>query len=50
MIFKFQAEDHTGTTHTTQFDKELLPDVLLEIELFLRGCGYFLRNLDHEPY
>lgn len=48
MIFRFQAEDCMGTTHTTQFDKELLPEVMLEIELFLRGCGYFLKNLDYD--
>lgn len=48
MIFKFHSEDFQGTTHTTQFDKELLPEILTEITLFLRGCGYFLENLDYD--
>jgi len=39
------------TKHTLEFKEDSLNDVLQNIELFLRGCGfYFNGNLDIVPY
>lgn len=38
--FTLICEHHPGYTITHEFDDEYLPDVLDNIELFLRGCGF----------
>ena len=40
--FKFTACD--GTVNIRIFSKEMLPDVLEEMELFLKGCGFFFNG------
>jgi hypothetical protein len=40
-------DDFGGSTTTREFTADCLPDVLTEIELFLRGAGFFFNgNLD----
>jgi hypothetical protein len=41
MKFTLIAEHETGEKNTYEFDKEYLPDVLENIDLFLRGCGFW---------
>lgn len=36
--------------HTSEFSAEFLPDVLMNIEMFLRGCGFYIKNLDYDAY
>jgi hypothetical protein len=39
--------DHGNEKTTVEFDKEYLPDILENIEMFLRGAGFhFGGNLD----
>jgi hypothetical protein len=39
--------DHGNEKTTVEFDKEYLPDILENIEMFLRGAGFhFSGNLD----
>ena len=48
MKYTLIAEDEFGSSTTTrEFQADYLPDVLLEIELFLKGAGFvFDGNLD----
>ena len=48
MKYKLIAEDEFGSSTTTrEFQADFLPDVLSEVELFLRGAGFFFEgNLD----
>ena len=48
MKYTLTAEDEFGgSTTTREFQVDYLPDVLLEIELFLKGAGFvFDGNLD----
>lgn len=53
MNFKLHAveEIYSGmgsapASHTTEFQAEHLTEVLMNIELFLKGCGFYLKNLD----
>ena len=55
MKFKLQAIEElysgTGTapaSHTTEFEAEALPEIVMNIELFLRGAGFYIKNLDYE--
>lgn len=36
------------TSHTTEFEAVGLNVILLNIEQFLRGCGFYLENLDYD--
>jgi len=49
-IFKLQLIE-TGETEfdierkvTSEFSESFLPDILEEVKLFLKGCGYFIRG------
>jgi hypothetical protein len=45
--FTFISEHNTGEKITFEFNKEYLPDILQEFEMFLRGAGFqFNGNLD----
>ena len=45
--FTLIAEHSSGEKATLEFEKEYLPDVLENIEMFLRGAGFhFAGNLD----
>jgi hypothetical protein len=45
--FTFISEHNTGEKITFEFNKEYLPDILQEFEMFLRGAGFhFSGNLD----
>ena len=48
MKYTLIAEDeYGGSTTTREFQADYLPDVLSEVELFLRGAGFFFEgNLD----
>lgn len=48
MKYTLIAQDEFGDSTTTrEFSADYLPDVLTEIELFLRGAGFFFNgNLD----
>lgn len=48
MKYTLIAEDEFGgSTTTREFQSDFLPDVLSEVELFLRGAGFFFEgNLD----
>ena len=48
MKYTLIAEDDFGGSRTTrEFTADYLPDVLSEVELFLRGAGFFFTgNLD----
>lgn len=48
MKYTLIAEDEFGGSKTTrEFQADYLPDVLSEVELFLRGAGFFFTgNLD----
>jgi hypothetical protein len=48
MKYTLIAEDEFGgATTTREFQADFLPDVLSEVELFLRGAGFFFTgNLD----
>ena len=48
MKYTLIAEDeYGGSTTTREFTADYLPDVLSEMELFLRGAGFFFTgNLD----
>lgn len=48
MKYTLIAEDEFGgATTTREFQADYLPDVLSEVELFLRGAGFFFTgNLD----
>jgi hypothetical protein len=48
MKYTLIAEDEFGGAKTTrEFQADFLPDVLSEVELFLRGAGFFFTgNLD----
>lgn len=48
MKYTLIAEDEFGgSTTTREFQADYLPDVLSEVELFLRGAGFFFTgNLD----
>jgi hypothetical protein len=48
MKYTLIAEDEFGgSTTTREFQADYLPDVLSEVELFLRGAGFFFAgNLD----
>ena len=35
-------------THTSEFQKDALPEIVTNIELFLRGAGFYIKNLDYE--
>ena len=55
MKFKLQAieELYSGmgtapASHTTEFEAEALPEIMMNIELFLRGAGYFITNIDYD--
>ena len=38
--FALQSEDCTGTIATLEFEKEYLPDILQEIERFLKASAF----------
>lgn len=38
--FEFKVTSYDGTVHTRTFSKETLNDVLEEMEMFLKGCGF----------
>jgi hypothetical protein len=43
--FSVDTEDHDGRTvfsNTTEFDAEVLPDIIGNFELFLKGAGFEL--------
>ena len=45
--FTFISEHNTGEKITLEFNKEYLPDILQEFEMFLRCAGFhFGGNLD----
>jgi hypothetical protein len=45
--FTFIAEHSTGEKTTLEFEKDYLPYILENIEMFLRGTGFhFTGNLD----
>jgi hypothetical protein len=45
--FTFISEHNTGEKITFEFNKEYLPDILQEFEMFLRGAGFqFNGNLE----
>ena len=45
--FTLISEHNTGEKITLEFNKEYLPDILQEFEMFLRGAGFqFGGNLD----
>jgi len=48
MKYTLIAEDeYGGSTTTREFEADYLPDVLTEVELFLKGAGFvFSGNLD----
>jgi hypothetical protein len=53
MRFTMKCIEETGsgtgiapTTHTSEFQCDSLQEVLMHTELFLRGCGFYLENLD----
>jgi hypothetical protein len=48
MKYTLIAEDEFGgSTTTREFQADFLPDVLSEVELFLKGAGFFFEgNLD----
>ena len=48
MIFKLSAQNEDGSLYTVVFDKVCLPDIIQEVLQFLRGCGFFLKNLDYD--
>jgi hypothetical protein len=47
MNFNLSCSD--GLTMTTrQFKAVALPDIMVEIELFLKGCGFYVENLTYD--
>ena len=38
--FTLKSEDLDGTIATLEFDKDYLPDILYELERFLRASGF----------
>ena len=55
MKFKFQATEEmwsgVGTApqqFTAEFSAVTLNEVIQNFEQFLRGCGYYLENLDYD--
>jgi hypothetical protein len=38
--FEFKMTSYDGTVQARTFSKEMLPDVLEEFEMFLKGCGF----------
>lgn len=52
-ILRAEEEIHSGIgvaplVHTTEFQADMLPDIVSNIELFLKGAGYSLTNLDYD--
>ena len=41
----FSGMGTAPASHTTKFEAEALPEVIMNIELFLKGCGFYLENL-----
>lgn len=39
--------DHNCKT-TRQFEADTLPNVIQQMELFLKGCGYYVENLTYD--
>lgn len=53
-VLKSTEEIYSGmrtapVTHTTEFEADALPEILMSIELFLRGAGFYIKNLDYDP-
>ncbi len=36
------------SVYTSEFEAIALPDILQEIEQFLRGCGFHIYNIDYD--
>ena len=48
--FTLKSEDIDGTIATLEFDKDYLPDILYELERFLKASGFhFKGTLDIVP-
>ena len=48
--FTLKSEDLDGTIATLEFDKDYLPDILYELERFLKASGFhFKGTLDIVP-
>lgn len=48
MKFKLECNRYDTATITYEFSEETLPEILTEIEIFLRGCGFFITNIDYD--
>ena len=55
MKFKLQATEEMWSglggneqTFTSEFSAVTLNEVVQQVEQFLRGCGYYLENLDYD--
>ena len=42
MKFELKSTDYSGAETTIKFEVDCLPDVLLYVEQFLRGSGYYV--------
>jgi len=47
MNFNLICSDKLTLT-TRQFRAEQLSDILQEVEIFLKGCGFYLENIDYD--
>jgi hypothetical protein len=39
---EWEGDENTKVTH--EFDREFLPDVIEQFQMFLRGCGYYFKG------
>lgn len=48
--FTLKMDDGFGRSVETSFESEFLPEVLMNVDLFLRGCGYVIDAYDQLEY
>lgn len=44
----FSGMGTAPASHTTEFEAESLHEVIMNIELFLKGCGFQIESLDYD--
>ena len=48
--FTLKMEDESGRTVEHSFDELTLPEVLMNLDMFVRGCGYVIGTYDQLDY
>jgi hypothetical protein len=48
--FTLKMEDDYGRTIEHSFEEETLQEVLMHLDMFVRGCGYVINTYDQLDY